>query len=59
MDVKLIIIVLCAIGRTSGATYEPVQTQPAGIIDLYGFGSLDAPFLIEPSAYYQSLPAVS
>lgn len=48
-----------AIGRTSGATYEPVQTQPAGIIDLYGFGSLDAPFLIEPSAYYQSLPAVS
>lgn len=48
-----------ATARTHRATCALERAQPAGIIDLYGFGSLDAPFFSEPSAYYQSLPGVS
>lgn len=48
-----------AANRAPGTMSAARRAQPSGIVDLYGFGSLDAPFLSEPSAYYQSLPAVS
>lgn len=36
----------------------PELLQPAAILDFYGFWNLDATFLHEPSAHYQSMPRV-
>ena len=38
---------------------DEALTQPAGILDFYGYYEMTAPFLTEKSVYYNTLPAVS